>query len=229
MKAGRDATAPERPIWPNDFDDERRRSRRPKRTSDGGIFSISPNGKMVLMRCVMEHESGKDKSALIFWDGTTRNIVETDRWLMKPLYSEEDLILEKKLIGKWKGKQGEALVSEGTEEKTYKIIVTEKDGDKYHCAAHLVKLKGMMFMGIFLDESVLQKKDSYGSHLLPDGFMKIDKIEPKLLLRAMDYHEVAEMLKMDPELLKQEASKVGYAIEAIRVQPKDSNAPAERN
>ncbi|MHC4173048.1 MAG: TolB family protein [Planctomycetota bacterium] len=198
-------------------------------TSDGGILSISPNGKMVLMRCVMEHESGKDKSALIFWDGTTRKIVETDRWLMKPLYSEEDLIFEKKLIGKWKDEDGETSVFEGTEEKTYKIIVIEKGGDKYHFAAHLIKLKGMMFMGIFLDESVLQKKDSYGSHLLPDGFMKVDQIEPKLLLREMvDYDELAEMLKKPPESLKQEA-EVDYALEAIRVQPKDSNAPAERN
>ncbi|GAI26246.1 unnamed protein product, partial [marine sediment metagenome] len=46
--------------------------------SDGGILSISPNGKMVLLRCVMEDKSGNKKSALIFWDGKTQKIVETD-------------------------------------------------------------------------------------------------------------------------------------------------------
>lgn len=48
-------------------------------------FFISPNGKMVLLRCVMEDESGNKKSALLFWDGKTQKIVETDPWLIEVL------------------------------------------------------------------------------------------------------------------------------------------------
>jgi Tol biopolymer transport system component len=46
-----------------------------------GRFSISPNGKMVLLRCIMKDEDGVEKSALLFWDGKTKKIVETDPWL----------------------------------------------------------------------------------------------------------------------------------------------------
>lgn len=46
-----------------------------------GRFSISPNGKMVLFRCIMKDKNGAEKSALIFWDGKLEKIVETDPWL----------------------------------------------------------------------------------------------------------------------------------------------------
>jgi Tol biopolymer transport system component len=46
-----------------------------------GRFSISPNGKMFLFRCVMKDKNGSEKSALLFWDGKRKKIVETDPWL----------------------------------------------------------------------------------------------------------------------------------------------------
>jgi Tol biopolymer transport system component len=46
-----------------------------------GRFSISPNGKMFLIRCVMKDKAGVEKSALLFWDGKKYKIVETDSWL----------------------------------------------------------------------------------------------------------------------------------------------------
>jgi hypothetical protein len=57
----------------------------PPDMSDGGIFAISPSAKMVLLRCVMEDESGNKKSALIFWDGKSQKIIETDPWLIEVL------------------------------------------------------------------------------------------------------------------------------------------------
>ena len=50
----------------------------------GGVFSISPNGKIVLLRAIIKGESAEGKSALIFWDGKTQKIIQTDRWLLKP-------------------------------------------------------------------------------------------------------------------------------------------------
>ena len=46
-----------------------------------GRFSISPNGKMVLLRSVMEDKAGVEKTVLLFWDGKKHKIVETDPWL----------------------------------------------------------------------------------------------------------------------------------------------------
>jgi Tol biopolymer transport system component len=171
----------------------------------GGLFSISPDGKTVLMRGVIKDEREKNRPAIFFWDGKTRKVVETDRWLMKPLYTDENLTFEKKLLGKWKAKDGEMLMCEKVGEKTYKIIFIEENGQEHRCGANLVSVKGIKLLGVFLDESLAQKKGSNNSHLIPDFFLRIDQIDPKLLIKEkeMNYEEVAEMLKKDAESLKQ--------------------------
>jgi len=137
----------------------------------------------------------------------------------RPLYSDKDLTFDEKLIGKWKSQEGEGVVSKGTEENTYKMILTDNHGERTHIGANLVRLKDAMFLGIFADASALQKKDSSDSHLVPDIFVMVEQIEPKLQVRVINYHQLAEMLKSDPKSLKQKAAKVGHTIEAIRVQP----------
>lgn len=171
-----------------------------------GRFSISPNGKMVLFRCVMKGKAGVEKSVLLFWDGKTKKIVETDPWLVKTLFTDKDSIFEEKLLGKWKGKEGETAVFERTEEKAYKITVTDKDGKKETGTANLFRQKNMMF---------LCARSEQDNEII---YAKVDQIEPKLLLRGMDYDELAEMLEKHPESLKQEADKVDYTFEGTRVQ-----------
>ena len=189
-------------------------------SNKGGVFSISPNGKTVLMRGIIKGENGNEKSALFFWDGKSRKVVETDRWLMKPLYTDENLTFEKKLLGKWKAKDGEMLVCEEVGEKTYKIIFTEENVQEHHYGANLVSVKGIKFLGVFLDESLVQKKGSDNSHLIPDFFLRIGQIDPKLLIEEMDYEEVAEMLKKDAESLKQAVGEPNVAeFERISDQP----------
>jgi dipeptidyl aminopeptidase/acylaminoacyl peptidase len=179
--------------------------------------SISPNGKMVLLRGVMKDILGEGKSALILWDGKNQKIVETDRWLRTPFYTNADVIFEKKLIGEWKGEDGTTLVSKGTGGRIYKVIFTEKDGKKHPFAANLVKPNDMMFLALFYSESVLQG-DNGNDRLLPDMFMRIGQIEPKLLLKAMEYEDVFELFNKDPNSLKQKAQKTDYDFEGNRVQ-----------
>ncbi|GAF97118.1 unnamed protein product, partial [marine sediment metagenome] len=52
-------------------------------------FSVSPNGRMFLLRAVKEDDSGEGKSILLFWDGKKQKIVETDPWLVKILFPDE--------------------------------------------------------------------------------------------------------------------------------------------
>lgn len=49
--------------------------------------AVSPNGQIFLVRSILEDESGDEFSALIFFDGRSRKVVETDSWL-KELMSE---------------------------------------------------------------------------------------------------------------------------------------------
>ena len=169
----------------------------------GGVFSISPNGKIVLLRAIIKDESGGGKSALIFWDGKTQKIVKTDRWLLKPLYNDSNLIFEEKLIGKWRGEDSLISIAKGTQGKTYKLTWVEEDKER-HAVANLVQLKGMMFLGVFLDESLLENRDASGSHLLPDVFMRVAQIEPKLLLQTIEYSKLAEVLEKAAESIRPE-------------------------
>lgn len=48
------------------------------------MFSIAPNGKIVLLRAIIKDDNDIERTALIFFDGKTQKIVETDNWLVKP-------------------------------------------------------------------------------------------------------------------------------------------------
>jgi hypothetical protein len=140
----------------------------------------------------------------------------------EPLYTDQDLIFDENLIGQWEGKNGEILDSIRMEEKAYEMmydmIFVDQDGTEYHCIANLVKLKETMFLAVFFDKSSFDDEGSYGAHLIPDYLEMVEQVEPKLLLRHIDYEEVAEMLKGDTESLKQETTDADYTFEGIRVQ-----------
>ena len=138
----------------------------------------------------------------------------------EPLYTEEDLVFDENLIGVWEGKDGKILDFVQMGEKAYDIIfIEEKEGTELQFFANLVKLKGMMFFGVFSDKSSLEHKDSYGSHLIPDYVVRVDQIQPKLLLRYVTYEEATKILKEDAKRLKQETADVEYTFEGIPVQP----------
>lgn len=182
-----------------------------------GRFDISPNGKMVLLRCVMDPEIGDDKSAFVLWDGQKRKIIETDRWLIEPIYTDEELIFEEKLTGQWMGIDGVVLdLIQMEEEMAYDVIAVDEDDEERQYFAHLVNLEGMMFLGMFRDKSLLQQKDSQGFHVVPDVFWKVEQIEPNLLLQELGYEEVSEMLKRGPSL-KQGAAETNYVFDGVRL------------
>ncbi|MFH1882142.1 MAG: hypothetical protein ABIL62_05460 [Planctomycetota bacterium] len=58
--------------------------------SEGGRFSIAPNGKIVLLRAIIDDGSERARSVLIFCDGKTQKVVSTDRWLLKPFYDDSN-------------------------------------------------------------------------------------------------------------------------------------------
>jgi hypothetical protein len=124
---------------------------------------------------------------------------------LHPLYTDEELIFEEKLIGKWSAEDGIWEFRAG-EPNTYQMRVLDEGGKEGRFVAHLVNLKDMTFLDIFPDgEAIGEPQAFYGFHLLPTHtFMKVDQIEPKLQLRVMDYDKVSEMLKENPNLLKHE-------------------------
>jgi hypothetical protein len=136
----------------------------------------------------------------------------------EPLYTDEDVIFDEKLIGEWQGKDGEILNSIQAGEKGYDIIFVDKNGTEHRFVANLVNLNGSMLLATFFGEPYSEEQDPYGLHLTPDYFVLVEQIEPKLLLRNMDYEEIVEMLKDGHTPLEQESEKAEYAFEGFRVQ-----------
>jgi len=124
---------------------------------------------------------------------------------LHPLYTDETLAFEEKLIGKWLEDGGDDIWEfKKAGEKKYEMRVF--DGKEGWFEAHLINLEGMMFLDIFPDCKTLEDmQDFYKIHILPaHTFMKVDQIEPNLQLRMMNPEEVSAMLKDDPNLLKHE-------------------------
>jgi hypothetical protein len=131
-------------------------------------------------------------------EGMFKNAMELTR--RDPLYTEEDVIFDENLIGRWEGKEGEILDSIRMGERAYDMVYIPNDGNadiEYRVAAFLIRLRGTLFLGGFFDISSLDDADSHGRHLVPDFFAKVDQIEPELVLWSIDYKEVAEWLKED--------------------------------
>ena len=59
-------------------------------------------------------------------------------------------------------------------------------------------------MGLFLDESALEKKNTSGLHFLPDVYVRVVQMEPKLILQVIEYDKLAEALKTDSDSIRPE-------------------------
>ncbi len=128
-----------------------------------------------------------------------------------PLYTDETLIFEEKLVGKWVEDDGTVWKFEKSSENEYKMTITGEG----QFIVHLVELEDMLFLDLFPDEPHLEQGDFYKCHLLPvHTFMKVDQIDPNLQLRVMSPEGVSEILKEDPNLLKHEGVDDGIVLTA---------------
>lgn len=132
---------------------------------------------------------------------------------LHPLYTEEELVFEEKLIGKWVSEEegGDIWKFEKSSENEYKMTITGEG----QFIVHLVELGDMLFLDLFPDDPHLEQGDFYKFHLLPvHTFMKVDQIDPNLQLRVMNPEVVSEMLNEDPNLLKHEVVDDGIVLTA---------------
>jgi hypothetical protein len=134
---------------------------------------------------------------------------------LHPLYTEKDVILDKKLYGTW--------VSDSNDSKTtwefknidepknaYKLIFTDEKGKKGSFVAHLVKLQSRLFLDIFPSELPWDTEDPnkmdwpYNSFFLIPAhtFLKVDSVEPQLKLRLILESNMEELLKENPSAVE---------------------------
>jgi len=124
---------------------------------------------------------------------------------LHPLYNDKTLIFKEELIGKWMGDDSIWQFSRAGE-KEYELRIREDEEELGRLSAHLVKIKGLMFLDLFPDDKPLEDLDDfYKIHILPvHTFIKVDQINPNLRLRMIDYDKVKKMIESDPNVIKHE-------------------------
>ena len=136
------------------------------------------------------------------------------------LYTDETLIFEERLVGKWMEDDSEEdddiWEFRKAGEKEYQMRLLDNDGKEGRFEAHLIELEGMMFLDIFPDGEALEDMQNfYKTHILgAHTFMKVEQIDPNLQLRPMNPDAVSDILKDDPNLLKHEQMDGGIVLTA---------------
>ena len=132
------------------------------------------------------------------------------------LHTDETLIFEERLVGKWKTEDDEIWEFRKAGEKEYEMRLLDNEWKEGRFEAHLIELEGMMFLDIFPDTEALEDmQDYYKMHILPaHTFMKVDQIDPNLQLRMMSPDAVWKILEDDPTLLKHESVDDGGVLTA---------------
>jgi len=126
---------------------------------------------------------------------------------LHPLYTEDDLIFEEKLLGNWRkyGSTETWQFERANGDKHYKVIYTDDNGKKGSFDAGLGEINDVMYLNIFPQEPKLKENDYYKFHILrAHSFIRIERIEPNLVMRAMNPDTLKKMLENDPNLIKHE-------------------------
>ena len=125
---------------------------------------------------------------------------------LHPLYTDDTLVFRAELIGKW---SHEDSIWEFRDAGDMEYELRTFDGQQGRFSAHLVQLDDMLFLDIYPADDDLEEMQSFAAtHLVPaHTFMKVEQIDPNLVLRLLDAGEVGSMLDDDPNLLKHEETE----------------------
>ena len=139
---------------------------------------------------------------------------------LRPLYTKENVVFDKKLLGTWVDDPNEPEITWQFEsidepENAYKLVFTGEDGMKGSFVAHLVKLQGKLFLDVYPSEPPWDLDDPnkvdwpYNTlFLVPTHtFVKIDSVGPKLKMRLMLETQLEKLLEVNPDAIEHVAAK----------------------
>jgi len=147
---------------------------------------------------------------------------------LHPLYTEEDLVFEEKLLGTWVDDSNNIweFKDANEQEKMCKLIFVDNEDKKGSFVARLVKLENKLFLDVFPnqlpckaekqkhqlveDKIMLTVKVSPKWHyntffFVPfHSFIKINSIKPHLKMQLTDDEGMGKLLAEDPNAIKHE-------------------------
>ena len=140
---------------------------------------------------------------------------------LKPLYSEQDIIIDPNFVGQWKDEDGGILYSKRMGEKSYELVYVGIDGTEQKIFTNLLRHRNELLMAVFTDKAELDPDQpyAYSFHLIPDWFVRIEKTESELILQKMDYKEVSQIMRNDTPSSKLQPADASYLFKGTRIEP----------
>ena len=132
---------------------------------------------------------------------------------LDPFCTESDILFEEKLLGTWMDDVNDSDTTwifsryEGEPNETYQLTFIDKEGHKGSFITVLMKLDNTLFLDIFPDEMPWDTEDPNNVNFLyntlflvpVNTIMKVDAIEPQLLLKLTQGDKFEELLQEHPD------------------------------
>ncbi|MCL4177552.1 MAG: hypothetical protein KJ072_07370 [Verrucomicrobia bacterium] len=125
---------------------------------------------------------------------------------LNPLYTDEDLVFEPKLVGVWaeNAEAKERWTFEQAGEKAYRVIY-EEDGERGEFEVRLLRLGDQLYLDFFPNDEAMksmERNDLYKYHWLPaHTFARVYQVEPELSMAFMNPDWLAKRLKAEPDAI----------------------------
>jgi len=143
---------------------------------------------------------------------------------LHPLFTEETLVFEEKLLGTWVDDSNNIweFKDPNEQEKIYKLIVVDNEGQKGSFDARLTKLENKLFLDVYPSEPPWDEEDPnkvewpYNTFFFMPvhTFIKINGIEPELKLQLTDDDELKKLLKENPNSIEHTSIEDKFVLTA---------------
>ena len=132
-----------------------------------------------------------------------------------PLYTEKDLIFDPNLLGEWTMENDDQWIFTRHDEKSYKLVYTDKEGKKGAFRVHLLKVEDRMFLDFFPDEPDGELNDFYVFHLIPaHSFARVRQIQPALEMSFGDVEKLEKLIEKNPKVIDHEQTEDRFVLTA---------------
>jgi hypothetical protein len=140
---------------------------------------------------------------------------------VNPFYFDKDVVFDARLLGEWqeKGKTNEPEIwkFEKTDDKAYKLTVTEEEGKHGEFSAHLFSLKQEHFLDIIptdfefpTNQADLVSCSMFPGHLL----VHLPQLEPELKIELFNFDWLAKYLEKNPTALAHRKERDSFLLTA---------------
>lgn len=123
---------------------------------------------------------------------------------LNPVYKDENLIFDATVLGIWAQPDSKARWDFAKrDEKSYRLIYTDDDGQEGRFIAHLASVEGTKFLDLFPEEVDTKSAGFYRFHLVPiHTIYLVKRTQPTLELTAIDYQWLDDYLTKNPDAVQ---------------------------